>query len=113
MSSYDHDALAAAKAKVPELMLAPERVPDDVPVDLPEALRQAEALGAEVLQNHWRYVSGELLETLHSRDIALWTWPTTEDEGIILSLDAGADGFMGDDVSAMVRLVGERFGSPA
>ena len=51
--------------------------------------------------------------TMHSRDIALWTWPTTEDEGIIRSLDAGADGVMGDDVSAMVRLVGERFGSPA
>jgi glycerophosphoryl diester phosphodiesterase len=42
-----------------------------------------------------------------------WTWPTTEDEGIIRSLDAGVDGVMGDDVSAMVRLVGERFGSPA
>ena len=106
-------ALAAAKAKAPELMLAPERLPDHVPVDLPEAVGQAEALGAEVLQNHWRYVSRELVETLHARDIALWTWPTTEDEGIIRSLDAGVDGIMGDDVSAMVRLVGERFGSPA
>jgi len=113
MSSYDHEAMAAAKAKVPELMLAPERLPDDIPVDLPEALRQAEALGAEVLQNHWRYVSRELSDSLHERDIALWTWPTTEDEGIIRSLDAGVDGVMGDDVSAMVRLVGERFGSPA
>jgi glycerophosphoryl diester phosphodiesterase len=113
MSSYDHEALAAAKAKVPELMLAPERLPDHVPVDLPEALRQAEALGAEVLQNHWRYVSRDLADTLHTRDIALWTWPTTEDEGIIRSLDAGADAVMGDDVPAMVRLVGERFGSMA
>ncbi|HET8785744.1 MAG TPA: glycerophosphodiester phosphodiesterase family protein [Candidatus Limnocylindrales bacterium] len=113
MSSYDHEALAAAKAKAPELMLAPERLPDHVPVDLPEALRQAEALGAEVLQNHWRYVSRELVDTLHADDVALWTWPTTEDEGIIRSLDAGVDGVMGDDVSAMVRLVGERFGSPA
>jgi glycerophosphoryl diester phosphodiesterase len=113
MSSYDHEALAAAKAKVPELMLAPERLPDDVPVDLPEAVRQAEALGAEVLQNHWRYVSRELVETLRGRGIGLWAWPTTEDEGIVRSLDAGVDGVMGDDVSAMVRLVGERFGSPA
>ena len=113
MSSYDHDAMAAAKAKVPELMLAPERLPDDVPVDIPEAIRQAEALGAEVLQNHWRYVSRELVDGLHTRSIALWTWPTTEEEGIVRSLDAGADGVMGDDVSAMVRLVGERFGSPA
>jgi len=113
MSSYDHEALAAAKAKVPELMLAPERLPDDVPVDLPEALRQAEALGADVLQNHWRYVSREVVDALHARGVAVWSWPTTEDEGIVRSLDAGADGVMGDDVSAMIRLVGERFGSPA
>jgi glycerophosphoryl diester phosphodiesterase len=113
MSSYDHDAMAAAKAKVPELMLAPERLPDDVPVDIPEAIRQADALDAEVLQNHWRYMSREVVDALHARGIALWAWPTTEDEGIIRSLDAGADGVMGDDVRAMVRLVGERFGSLA
>jgi glycerophosphoryl diester phosphodiesterase len=113
MSSYDHDALAAAKAKVPELMLAPERLPDDVPAVVEEAVRQAEALGAEVIQNHWRYVTTELVDGLHDRGIGIWTWPTTEDEGIIRSLDAGVDGVMGDDVSAMVRLVGERFGSPA
>ncbi|HET7029463.1 MAG TPA: glycerophosphodiester phosphodiesterase family protein [Candidatus Limnocylindrales bacterium] len=113
MSSYDHEALAAAKAKVSELMLAPERLPDDVPAVLPEAIRQAEALGAEALQNHWRYVTSELVDGLHEREIAIWTWPTTEDEGIIRSLDAGVDGVMGDDVAAMVRLVGERFGPPA
>jgi glycerophosphoryl diester phosphodiesterase len=113
MSSYDHDALAAAKAKVPELMLAPERLPDDVPVDLPEAIRQAEALASEVLQVHWRYVSPELVDGLHARDIAIWTWPTTEHEGIVRSLDAGVDGVMGDDVPAMVRLVDARYGSRA
>ena len=113
MSSYDHDALAAAKAKVPELMLAPERLPDDVPAVLPEAVRQAAALGAEVIQNHWRFVTPELVDALHADGIGIWTWPTTEDEGIIRSLDAGVDGVMGDDVSAMVRLVGERFGSVA
>jgi glycerophosphoryl diester phosphodiesterase len=112
MSSYDHDALAAAKAKVPELMLAPERLPDDVPVDIPEAIRQAEALGAEVLQNHWRHITTEVVDALHARGIGIWTWPTTEDEGIVRSLDAGVDGVMGDDVAAMVRLVGERYGSP-
>jgi glycerophosphoryl diester phosphodiesterase len=113
MSSYDHDALAAARAKVPELMLAPERLPDDVPVDIPEALRQAEALGAEVIQNHWRLVTADMVDAFHARGLGVWTWPTTEDEGIIRSLDAGVDGVMGDDVSAMVRLVDERFGSPA
>ena len=110
MSSYDHEAMAAAKAKVPELMLAPERIPDHTPVDPQEALRQAEALGSEVIQNAWPLATRELVETLRARDIGLWTWPTTEDESIVWSLDIGADGLMGDDVSAMVRLIEERFG---
>jgi glycerophosphoryl diester phosphodiesterase len=113
MSSYDHEALAVAKAKVPELLLAPERLPDDVPPDPAEAIRQATALGAPVLQNHWRFLTPELVAGLHGRGIALWSWPTTEEEGIVASLDAGVDGVMGDDVAAMVRLVGERDASAA
>ena len=112
MSSYDHEALAVAKTKVPELMLAPERLPDDIPPDPAEAIRQALALGSEVLQNHWRYLTPELVAGLHGRGVAVWSWPTTEDEAIITSLDAGVDGVMGDDVAAMVRLVAER-GAPA
>jgi len=109
MSSYDHDALAVAKARVPELMLAPERLPDDVPPDPAEAIRQATALGAEVLQNHWRFLTPELVEGLHGRGIGVWAWPTTEEDAIAVSLDAGVDGVMGDDVAAMVRLVAERY----
>jgi glycerophosphoryl diester phosphodiesterase len=113
MSSYDHEALAVAKAKVPELLLAPERLPDDVPPDPAEAIHQATALGAPVLQNHWRFLTPELVAGLHGRGIALWSWPTTEEEGIVASLDAGVDGVMGDAVAAMVRLVGERDASAA
>ncbi|MGQ0601895.1 MAG: glycerophosphodiester phosphodiesterase, partial [Anaerolineales bacterium] len=39
MSSYTHEALHAAKSKCPELLLAPERLPDDAPPDPPEAVR--------------------------------------------------------------------------
>jgi len=106
MSSYDHAALALAKSKVPELLLAPERLPDDVPPDPTEALRQATALDAAVLQNHWRFLTPELVDGLHGRGIAIWAWPTTDEEAIEVSLDAGVDGVMGDDVAAMVRLVG-------
>jgi glycerophosphoryl diester phosphodiesterase len=113
MSSYDHDAMAAARAKVPELMLAPERLPDDVPPDPAEAIRQATALGAPVLQNHWRFLTPDLMTGLHDRDIGIWAWPTTEEDAILTSLDAGGDGVMGDDVAAMVRLVGERHRSGA
>jgi glycerophosphoryl diester phosphodiesterase len=113
MSSYDHEALAVAKAKAPELLLAPERLPDDVPADPVEAVRQATALGAPILQNHWRFLTRELVDALHGREVGVWAWPTTEEAEIRVSLDAGVDGVMGDDVAAMVRLVGERFGASA
>lgn len=105
MSSYDHEALAAAKARIPELLLAPERLPDDVPPPPGEGVRQALALGAPVIQNHWRFITPELIASLHEHQIALWSWPTTEESEIELSLAAGADGVMGDDAAALVRAV--------
>lgn len=105
MSSYDHAAMALAKQRVPDLLLAPERLPDHVPVDPVEALRQVTALGAPVLQNHWALVTPELVRTLRDAGIALWTWPTTAESEIARSLADGVDGVMGDDVGAMVRAV--------
>jgi glycerophosphoryl diester phosphodiesterase len=108
MSSYHHRAMAVARAKVPELMLAPERLPDDVPADPVEAATQATRLGAPVLQNHWRFATEALVRQCHADGVALWTWPTTEPEGIEISLDVGADAVMGDDVPAMVDAVRRR-----
>jgi glycerophosphoryl diester phosphodiesterase len=113
MSSYHHRAMQVARQRVPELMLAPERLPDDVPADPVEASSQAARLGAPVLQNHWRFATDELVGQLHADGIALWTWPTTELEGIELSLDIGADAVMGDDVPAMVDAVRRRTGATA
>ena len=112
VSSYDHGALAAARARVPELLLAPERLPDDVPPPPGEGVRQAQALGAPVLQNHWRFITPELVASLHDHDIALWSWPTTEEAEIAASLAAGADGVMGDDAAALVRAVAGREDAP-
>jgi glycerophosphoryl diester phosphodiesterase len=103
MSSYDHDALAEARARVPDVLLAPERLPDDVPAEPQEAVRQATALGAPVLQNHWRYLTPQLVGALHARDVAVWAWPTTDEAEIEASHAAGVDGLMGDDVAAMTR----------
>lgn len=111
MSSYHHRAMRVAKERVPELLLAPERLPDHVQADPVEASSQAARLGAPVLQNHWRFATPELVHQLHADRIALWTWPTTELEGIELSLDVGADAVMGDDVTAMVEAVRRRTGS--
>jgi glycerophosphoryl diester phosphodiesterase len=113
MSSYDHDALARARMRVPELLFAPERLPDDVPPDPDEAIRQATALGAPVLQNHWRFLTPELVRGLHDHGIAVWAWPTTADTEIAVSIPAGVDGVMGDDVAAMVRAVAELGATPA
>ncbi len=107
MSSYDHAALARAKRLVPGLLLAPERLPDDVPADPAAAVRQATALGAEALQNHWRFLTPQLVGALRDAGIALWAWPTTAEDEIAAAIDARVDGVMGDDVEAMVRLVAE------
>jgi glycerophosphoryl diester phosphodiesterase len=103
MSSYSHEALAVAQAKVPELKLAPERLPDDAPPDPPEAVRQAQALKAPVLQHQHTVLTAEVVRTLHDHDIAVWSWSTEDEPSIAFSLECGADGIMGDDVRLIVE----------
>jgi len=109
LSSYYHDALAEAKKMAPQLLLAPERLPDDVEPDIKEALRQATSLGAEVLQIHYRYLYPDVLSSLHGAGIAVWVWPTTLQEEIVPAIKAGADAVMGDD-PALAKLLIEQHG---
>lgn len=104
LSSYYHDALAEAKKMAPQLMLAPERLPDDVEPDINEALRQATSLKAEVLQIHYRYLYPDVLRSLHDAGIAVWVWPTTLQDEIMPAIKAGADAVMGDN-PALARLL--------
>ncbi len=106
MAGYDHGALARAKARVPELILAPDRLPDNIAADPPEALRQARHLGAPVIMSHYRFLTAELVNHLHDGGVAVWSWPTTEEQSIVDSIKVGADGVIGDDVRAMIRAVG-------
>jgi glycerophosphoryl diester phosphodiesterase len=105
MSSYHHDALALAKKAYPQLMLSPERLPDDVEPDIDEALRQVHRLGAEALQIHHRYLYPDFLKAMRQADISLWAWPATTEEEIIKSIQSGADGVMGDDPKLAIELV--------
>lgn len=105
MSSYWHEALAAAKSKAPQVLLAPERLPDNVEPDISEALRQANNLQAEVLQIHYDYLYEDLLSAMHQENIALWAWPTTSQESIVKAIRSGADAVMGDDPKLEVELV--------
>lgn len=104
MSSYDHDALELAKRRAPELVLAPERLPDNVPVDAATAISQARSLDAPIIQIHHRFLTSGLVAALHEADIAVWSWPTTDPAAIESSLAVGADGLMGDDVQRLVEI---------
>jgi glycerophosphoryl diester phosphodiesterase len=97
--------MALAKAQVPELLLAPERLPDNIPAEPPEAVRQAKALGAPVIQNHHRFLTPELVRTLHESDVAVWSWPTTEEPDLVRSIEVGADALMGDDIRLMIEVL--------
>ena len=105
MSSFDHAALAAARAIVPDLMTAPERLPEDGPADLAEAVRQARASGATVLQHRWEYLTPEIVDALHTIDVGVWAWPTDSPESIEVSVRCGVDAVIGDDVAWLLAEV--------
>jgi glycerophosphoryl diester phosphodiesterase len=105
MSGYFHDALALAKRLVPDLLLAPERLPDDVEPDPAETIRQAKVLGAPLIQNHHRFMTRALVDELHANDLAVWSWPTTEEGPLVSSIEVGSDAVMGDDIGLMIEVL--------
>lgn len=105
MSSYHHEALQLALSKCPELLLAPERLPDDAPADPPEAVRQAKSFPAPVLQHQYTVLTAEVVRVLHENEVAVWSWSTTDEPSMVFSIDCGADALMGDDVQLMLEIL--------
>lgn len=105
MSAYNHDALKLALAQCPELLLAPERLPDDAPADPPEAVRQVLSFPAPVLQHQYTVLTAEVMKALHDVDVAVWSWSTTDEASLVLSIELGADAVMGDDVKLMLEVL--------
>ncbi len=105
MSSYKHAALKQAKARCPELLLAPERLPDDAPADPPEAVRQALSFPAPVIQHQYTVLNAEVMHALHAAEVAVWSWSTTDEASLVFSVEAGADAVMGDDVGLMLEVL--------
>ncbi|HSL30346.1 MAG TPA: glycerophosphodiester phosphodiesterase family protein [Anaerolineales bacterium] len=105
MSSYHHEALQLAKSKCPELLLAPERLPDDAPADPLDAVRQAKRFPAPVLQHQYTVLTAEVVRALHENEIAVWSWSTTDEDSMIFSIELGADALMGDDVHLMLEIL--------
>ena len=105
LSSYHHEALHTAQAKCPALLISPERLPDDAPADPPEALRQAKAFNAPVLQHQYTVLTPDVISLLHENEIGVWSWSTTEEPSLIFSIEIGADAVMGDDVELMLQVL--------
>jgi glycerophosphoryl diester phosphodiesterase len=105
LSSYHHECLHRAMAKCPELLISPERLPDDAPADPPEAVRQAKAFSAPVLQHQYTVLTADVVRALHENDIAVWSWSTNDEASMLFSLEVGADALMGDDVQLMLEVL--------
>lgn len=105
LSSYHHDCLRLAMSKCPELLLAPERLPDDAPPDPGGAVRQAKAFSAPVLQHQYTVLNADVVRALHENEIAVWAWSTTDQDSMVLSIELGADALMGDDVQLMLEVL--------
>jgi glycerophosphoryl diester phosphodiesterase len=105
LSSYHHEALHLAQSKCSELLLAPERLPDDASADPPEAVRQAKLFQAPVLQHQYTVLTADVVRALHENEIAIWSWSTTDEPSMLFSIDLGADALMGDDVELMLEVL--------
>lgn len=105
LSSYYHEALHLAKSRCPEVLLAPERLPDDALADPSEALGQALSFSAPVLQHQYMVLTREVVDTLHRHGIAVWSWSTNDESSMLYSLELGADALMGDDVQLMLDVL--------
>jgi glycerophosphoryl diester phosphodiesterase len=105
MSSYHHEALHLAMSKCPDLLVAPERLPDDAPADPQDAVRQAKLFSAPVLQHQYTVLTEEVVRVLHENEIAVWSWSTTDESSMVFSINLGADALMGDDVKLMLDIL--------
>jgi glycerophosphoryl diester phosphodiesterase len=105
MSSYKHEALRLVLSMCPELLLAPERLPDDAAPDPPEAVRQAKSFPAPVIQHQYTVLSNEVTQQLHDNEVAVWAWPTTDEASLVFSIEVGADAVMGDDIRLMLEVL--------
>jgi glycerophosphoryl diester phosphodiesterase len=105
LSSYYHESLYLAMSKCPDLLLAPERLPDDAPADPAEAVRQAKVFSAPVIQHQYTVLTADVVRALHENEIAVWSWSTTDEASLVFSIELGADAVMGDDVELMLKIL--------
>lgn len=106
LSSFDHDALAAAAREAPGLTLAPDRVPERGPTSVRSLVDQARAIGALVVQHHHLDLTPDVVAGVQAAGIEIWAWPINTMDEIARCHAMGVAGLMGDDVGALVEVAG-------
>ena len=106
ISSFDHEALAAARGEVGSPLLAPERLPDVGPSDPEIAVQQAVALDAAAIQHRWEDLTPAVVDAVHAAGTAIWSWPIDTLESIARSVELGVDAIIGDDVPLLLQGLG-------
>ena len=102
VSSFDHEAVAVARERLPALLIAPERLPEHGLQPVAETVRQATNLRAQVIQHRWELITAELVDALHAEGVAIWAWNTNDASSTQFALAMGVDGVIGDDVDVLV-----------
>lgn len=105
VASFDHVALAKAVEAVPGLRTAPDRLPERGPSSPAELLAQAKAGGASIIQHHFADLDAAVVAEVQAAGIEVWAWPPATPAEARFALNSGAIGIMGDDVSAIARVV--------
>lgn len=108
LSSFDHDALAAAAREVPGLALAPDRLPERGPTSIGSLVMQARAIGAGIVQHHHLDLTADVVAAVQAVGIEIWAWPINTIDEIARCHAMGVIGLMGDDVAALVEVMGAR-----
>ena len=62
-------------------------------------------LGMRPRQHQYTVLTSEVIKALHDVDVAVWSWSTTDEASLVLSIELGADAVMGDDVRLMLEVL--------
>ena len=105
ISSYYPDAAALARKLCPELVITRERLPDNNPFDLHDAISQARLLNSPIMLSDFHMLDKKAIDGLHNAGIAMWSWNPFEPEEIKQVIAMGTDGIMGDNPEVARKLV--------
>jgi len=95
--SYFPEAVKLAKSLAPDLLTSRERLPDDTPFEIIDAVRQANECGSPILLSDFKTLKPGDIDALHDVGIAMWTWNPFEPSDIEAVITQHTDGIMGDN----------------